>query len=210
MSTPRRSFLGRLTALLAVGAAPSTLAAATAGSVRGTPWPNETWLERVANGEHRILIDTGTANDGAALRRALNFLEVMNADYHIPDARTGIGIVMHGTATPLLFDDAMWAKYAMGKRTGLKDAQGADAVANPFRAGAPYTVDALGKRGVQFLACDRSLQRIARELAGAGGNASAIHEELRAHLLPGCMHVPAAIAAVSRAQARGLPYMFVA
>lgn len=209
MSTPRRSFLGRLTALVALGAAPSTLAAADARSA-GARWPDETWLERIANREHRVIIDTGTAADGQSMRRALNFLDVMNADYHIPDGRTGVAIVMHGTATPLQFDDAIWAKYAMGRRLGVKDAQGADATANPFRAGAPYSVEALGRRGVQFLACDRSLQRIARDLAGAAGDASAIHDELVAHLLPGCVAVPAAIAAVSRAQARGIPYMFVA
>lgn len=209
MSTPRRSFLGRLTALLAVGAAPSTLAAATAAGTPGALWPNETWLERIANGEHRLLIESPNAANGLSLQRALNFLDVMNAAYHIPDARTGVGVVLHGTATPLLLDDATWAKYAMGTRTGVKDAQGRDATANPFRAGVPHGIEALSRRGVQFLACDRSLQRMGRELAGAAGNATAIHEELRAHLLPGCVHVPAAIAAVSRAQARGVPYMCV-
>ena len=64
MSTPRRSFLGRLGALLAVGAVPSTALAASVGHTEpprdAAFWPDERWLEAIAQGEHRIFVETGT------------------------------------------------------------------------------------------------------------------------------------------------------
>lgn len=85
MSTPRRSFLGRLTALLAVGAAPAALAAATPASAPVVPggssradgafWPDERWLEMLAQREHRMIIETGIISDALALRRGLNFID---------------------------------------------------------------------------------------------------------------------------------------
>ena len=60
MTTPRRSFLGRLTALLALGASPSALAASAPLAARdagpgatGARWPDERWLEMLASRERR-------------------------------------------------------------------------------------------------------------------------------------------------------------
>lgn len=216
MSTPRRSFLGRLTALLAVGAAPAALAAATpapggGAAPDGTPfWPDERWLEMLAQREHRIIIETGIVSDGLALRRGLNFMDVLNQDYGIPDGRIGLAIGVHTAALSFILNDAMWAKHALGERFGVKNAQGAPATANPYRAGAPFSVEALGKRGVVLLACNRALRRFSGELAGAGGNAGAVHAELVANVLPECQVTPAMVVALSRAQSKGVPYMAVA
>lgn len=223
MSTPRRSFLGRLTALLAIGAAPATLEAAVVGPAAGgardgarggnaggsARWPDERWLEQLANREHKIIIETGVVADGLALRRGLNFIDVMNQDYSIPDDRVGLAIGVHSPALGFLLNDAMWAKYELGKRFAV-NAAGAPATANPYRAGAAFTVEALHKRGAQFLACNRALRRLGGELAGPGGNAAAVHAELVANVLPQAIVVPAMVAALSRAQSRGVPYMAVA
>lgn len=208
MSTPRRSFLGRLAALVAVGAAPSTLLAA--GSARSARWPDERWLDTIAQREHKMIIETGIISDGLALRRGMNFMDVFNQDYAVPDARLGLAIGFHSPALGFILNDAMWAKHALGTRFDVKNAQGAPAVANPFRAGAPYSVEALAARGVVFLACNRALTRLSRDLAGAGGNAPAVHAELVANVLPQCIVTPAMVAALSRAQGRGVPYMAVA
>lgn len=216
MSTPRRSFLGRLTALLAVGAAPAALAAATpaapdrAARAHTAFWPDERWLEMVAQREHRMIIETGIVSDGLALRRGLNFVDVLNQDYGIPDGRIGLAIGMHTAALSFILNDAMWAKHALGARFGVKNAQGAAATANPYRAGAPFAVETLAKRGVVFLACNRALRRLSGELAGAGGNAAAVHAELVANVLPECTVTPAMVVALSRAQTKGVPYMAVA
>ena len=141
MTTPRRSFVARLTALLAVGATPSVLAAATPRDVATSGadtafWPDERWLEMLAQREHRMIIETGIISDGLALRRGLNFMDVLNQDYAIPDARIGLAIGVHTAGLAFILNDAMWAKHTLGARFDVKNAQGAAATANPFRAGA--------------------------------------------------------------------------
>ncbi len=215
MSTPRRSFLGHLTALLAVGAAPAALGAAPAmtrtGPVRpDLPWPDERWLEALANREHKIIIETGVIADALALRRGMNFLDVLNQDYGIPDDRAGLAIGVHSPALAFVLNDAMWAKYELGRRWSVNTAQGAPATANPFRAGPAFAVESLARRGAVLLACNRALRRFAGELAGAGGNAGVVHQELVANVLPQAIVVPAMVVALSRAQSRGVPYMAVA
>ena len=221
MTTPRRSFLGRLTALLAVGAVPSALAAGTtvsdhsigraaASGADAAFWPDERWLELVAQREHKLIIETGIIADALALRRGLNFMDVLNQDYAIPDARIGLAIGVHTAGLAIILNDAMWAKHALGARFEVKNAPGAAATANPFRAGGAFTVESLNKRGVVFLACNRSLLRFSRELAGAGGNAPAVHAELVANVLPEAQVTPAMVVALSRAQSKGVPYMAVA
>lgn len=222
MTTPRRSFIGRLTALLAIGAAPSALAAATPPGAEGGSgpagtagptgrfWPDERWLEMVSQREHRLIVESGITSDGLVLRRGLNFMDVLNQDYAIPDGRIGLVIGVHTAALAYLLSDAMWAKHAFGTRFDVKNAQGVPATANPYRAGPAFSVESLGKRGVVFLACNRALLRLSRELAGTGGNAAAVHAELVANLLPEAAATPAMIVALSRAQSKGVPYMAVA
>lgn len=210
MSTPRRSFLGRLGALFALGAVPSSLAASAATRVGGEAFgPDERWLEAVAQREHRIFVETGTLPDVPAFRRTLNFLDVYNSDFKIADARLGVVVGLHGGAISLALSDALWAKYGFGERLGVKNAAGSPAVAHPYRAGSAATIEGLAARGVHLIACNRSLLRFSRELAGASGDAAAVHRELVAGALPEVQVVPALIVAVSRAQSRGIPYIVV-
>lgn len=211
MTTPRRSFLGRLGALLAVGATtPSALAAAPAAASASGTAPDERWLEALAQREQRMIIETGIIADALAFRRGLNFIDVCNADYGIPDARVGLAIGTHSPALGMILNDALWKKYALGERFNVRTPQGQPATANPFRTGGPHTVEALHARGVHFLACNRSLLRLSRDLAGATGDAKAVHTELIAGVLPQVTVVPAMVVALSRAQGRGVPYMAVA
>jgi intracellular sulfur oxidation DsrE/DsrF family protein len=210
MSTPRRSFLGRLAALVAAGtAAPEVLHAAAGGAapLEGAA-PDERWLNAIAQKEQRLIIETGIIADALAFRRALNFLDVYNTDFSTPDDRLGLAVGTHSPALGMVLNDAMWAKYEFGRRFSVNTAQGQAATANPWGAG-NVSVDGLRKRGVEVLACNRSLIRLSRELAGAGGNAPAVHAELVANVLPGVIVVPAMIVAVSRAGQRGVPYISV-
>ena len=104
----------------------------------------------------------------------------------------------------------MRTKYTLGARFDVKNAQGAAATANPFRAAGAFSVESLSKRGVVFLACNRSLMRLSRELAGTGGNAPIVHADLVANVLPEAQVTPAMVVALSRAQSKGVPYMAVA
>jgi intracellular sulfur oxidation DsrE/DsrF family protein len=210
VTTPRRSFLGRLGALFALGAVPASLTSLDAASLGDVPpGPDERWLEATAQMEHRVFVETGTLTDVPGFRRMLNFLDVYNSDFKVPDARLGAVVGVHGGAIALAVGDALWAKYALGERLGVKTAAGAAATANPYRAGSPATVEGLTARGVHVLACNRSLLRFSRELAGAGGDAAAVHKELIAGALPQVQVVPAMIIAVSRAQERGIPSLTV-
>lgn len=212
MSTPRRTFLGRLGALVALGAAPRTLSAA---GVRADEFeshalgPDERWLEAVAQREHRIFVETGTLADVPGFRRTLNFLDVYNSDFGMADGKLGVVVGMHGGAIALALGDSLWAKYRLGERLGVKDAAGAAVTTHPYRTGSPATIEGLASRGVHLLACNRSLLRFSRELAGSTGDAAAVHKELVASVLPKVQVVPALIIAVSRAQERGVPYIVV-
>lgn len=206
MSTPRRSFLGRLTALVALGATPGRLAAAIEPPPAA---PDERWLLALAQREQRMIIETGVISDALALRRGLNFLDVSNTDYTLRDDRLGLAIGVHSAALAFVLSDAMWAKHALGARWDVRDARGQAATTNPFRAGAPHTIEALHARGVHLLACNRSLMRLGRDLAGPSGDAAAVHRDLVANVLPQVTVVPAMVVALSRAQARGVPYMAV-
>jgi intracellular sulfur oxidation DsrE/DsrF family protein len=200
--TPRRSFLGRLGALLAIGASPSILAAAP----RTRSGPDERWLLEAAGREHRLFIETGTIGDVVALRRAMNFLDAYKADFGIAEQDLGLIIGVHGGAIALALGDALWAKHGLGAMAGVKAASGAPATANPFRRGTPFSIDALAARGTTFLACNNSLRRVAGQLAGQGGDVAAMHASLVAGV-EAMQVVPAMAIAVSRAQERGIPYL---
>lgn len=210
MSTPRRSFLGRLGALFALGAVPSALKAGTlpSGDVDAFG-PDERWLAAIAQQEHRLFVETGTLVDAPSFRRTLNFLDVYNSDFNIADARLGVALGVHGGAIALALGDALWAKYGLGERLGVRNAAGSPATAHPYRSGSAATVEGLATRGVHLLACNRSLLRFSRELAGVADDPAAVHRELLAGVLPRFQVVPALIVAVSRAQMRGVPYIVI-
>ncbi len=209
MTTQRRSFLGHLAALIAVGAAPRSLGAAVP-ELGGAGAPDERWLNAIAQREQRIMIESGIIQDALVFRRALNFMDVYNQDFSTPDERLGVAVGVHSPALALILNDAMWAKHALGTRFGVNTAQGQPATANPFAAGGAATVEGLKRRGVEVLACNRSLMRMGRDLAGPGGNAQATHAELVANVVSGVIVVPAMIVAVSRSTSRGVPYIAVA
>ena len=218
MSAPRRTFVARLAALAAASLIPGAASAHAAAPLGadGTDRrdadafaPDERWLNAIAQKEARLIVETGIISDALAFRRALNFLDVYNTDFATPDERIGLAVGTHSPALGLVLNDAMWAKYALGRRFSVNTPQGQPATANLWGAGAA-SVDGLRKRGVEILACNRSLIRLSRDLAGAGGNATAVHAELVANVQPGVIVVPAMIVAVSRAGQRGVPYISVA
>jgi intracellular sulfur oxidation DsrE/DsrF family protein len=208
MSTPRRSFLGRLAGLVAAGAVLPRAASADAGLAPGAGAPDERWLNAIAQKEGRIIIETGIIADALAFRRALNFMDVYNADFSTPDDRLGVAVGVHSPGLGLVLNDAMWEKHGLGRRFSINTPQGQPATTNLWKAGAA-SVEGLRRRGVEVLACNRSMMRLARDLAGAGGDATAVHAELVANVLPGVIVVPAMIVAVSRATTRGVPYISV-
>ena len=71
-----------------------------------------------------------------------------------------------------------------------------------------YSVTSLQAKGVIFIACGRSLSRLARDIAGPAGAPETL-VELRKHILPGVETVPAMVTALCRAQEERVAYMHV-
>lgn len=204
-ATPRRSFLGRAVASLAAVAALPSVGRAVAPTLEGPP--DEAWLEGL-KGKHRQYFDVAVA-DSRALARVSNFLDVYAEAYGTKDADVNVVFGAHGGATALMLNDAMWARYELGRRSNMEDpGTRAPATRNLVATGG-LSVARLQERGVRFIVCMRSIRRLSGELAGPNGSAEQVRTELLANLLPGVTAVPAAIVATNRAQEAGLTYVYI-
>jgi len=221
---PRRDFLGTLalagatlavaSRAQAVGGAAGEAAAPAPQSQQDEPWDNS-WLDRLT-ARHRQMFDIPTYNNGAGLFYAKNYLNALRDAYgaQYPDVQAVLGI--HGDAYPVVFADAIWERYELGKQSETKDPRtGKWARRNVLwqaREGeetAEYTVDALQSRGAQFLLCNNVLRFVAQRLAGkAGVSYTAMRAELIAGLLPKVIVVPAMVVAVGLAQEHGCAYVY--
>jgi len=131
----------------------------------------------------------------------------------------------------MIFNDAMWAKYEIGKASKVKDNDGNWATHNPFAAPTrpartpsaaaterpnanaaadrpqPY-VTWFTSHGHIVLGCDLATRGqaglIARRIKG---DYQTIYEELKANLLPGVILQPTGVYAVHRAQEAGCTYI---
>lgn len=203
-TTPRRGFLEKVMGLAAgLTVAPSLAGASTQQS------PDESWLQGLT-GKHKQIFDVATTRGGTPLARTVNYLDAYAEAYGTKDADTNAVVGVHSAALALAFNDAMWAKYELGKRTGENDPRTqAPAVRNLFASGAPTSVARLQERGVRFIACMRAIRRLSGELATPTSPADQVRAELVANLLPGVTPVPALIVAVNRAQEAGLTYVYL-
>lgn len=221
--TSRRNFVA---ALPAVGlGAHSALTARTEEAA-----PTEAWLTAIAGRHHRQIFDVPVCHPQAdALRRAANFLDVFNTDYAEPLTQLGAIFGAHGNGLGYILDDGAWERWSLSARF-LPAAR--QVTVNPYRVQRPgsgwttdYSVTTLQAKGVIFIACERSLRRLARDIADAlpvvagfptGAAAAAasaaaaaadILAELRKHILPGVEVVPAMVVALCRAQEERIAYM---
>jgi len=225
-TVPRRGFLAGLFGV-SVAAHTSVVSAAQEGG--GTAWIKE------VPGTKRCFFDCPQHMNGFGLFHILNYL----ATYAATGATAGqVGAVSSfygvgpASSISLGFNDAMWAKYALGEYLGLKDASGKPYTRNVFlsptkadghllaqRPQVPPTIAVLGdaitgssipnlqKMGTKFLMCNNALGLWTLELEARGkGTAPAIDKELRANMVPGVTIVPAMVIAIEQAQAAGITY----
>src|SRR5262249_51391753 len=131
----------------------------------------------------------------------------------------------------LAFNDAMWAKYALGDYLALKDASGKAYARNVFNRPTPQDahilinafqtpaipelaemipgmgIENLQKMGTKFLLCNNAFGAWCLELQARGkGKADALGKDLMANMLPGVTAVPAMVIAIEKAQAAGIRY----
>ena len=208
MRPDRRSFLARLgaagTALAGLAAIPGTARAQSHGAVTH---PADAWLDEL-RGQHRNIYDcTSTENASMGLAFARNFLTVNTGPvYQLTDADVNVIVCVRHLAAVHGFNDAMWAKYALGESQKVLEA-GVPATKNPLTGFA----NDLAKRGVIVAVCGLSTGRMARTAAEhAGTSAAEVEADLRANLVtPTARVVPAGVIVTNRAQEKGFTYTYV-
>ncbi len=205
---PRRRFLGK---------AAAALAALTAGFPRSAHAAVETesmldsdhdaWIKAL-KGKHRQFFHAFAAQETPMLM-ASNYLDAYTQEFNAKPGEANAVIGVHGPALAVGFNDAAWAKYAMGKSTGINDPSTKEPVVrNVFAGTGPLGVASLQKRGVTFLLCNTGLRRSSRMLAEQRGEAyEKVYEDLKASMLPGVILVPALVVAINRAQEAGFSYV---
>lgn len=229
-SIQRRGFLGRLIgAASALGVSLTTPVTASAQAPAA-----EAWLKEV-RGTHRSLFDFPKHSNGVGLLHILNYISTYAAAYKAAPGTVGAVGTLYGigpgASISMAFNDAVWAKYALGEYTGLKDAAGKPYARNPFHrptkddlhvlmqamqtptipmfAGAmpALGIESLQKMGTKFLMCNNAFGAWCAEFEARGkGTAADIQKDLAANLLPGVTIVPAMVIAIEQAQAAGIAY----
>ncbi len=164
-----------------------------------------------------MVFDAAEIGAGAVFSNAASYLAGIRSDASPAAVITPVLVLRHA-AVVLAFDDAAWARYAIGKRFKLNEPGSTEEVRrNPFYAirpgqvGGPLesneTIEALTP-SVIFLACDSALTSFAKMFASALKlETDAVAADLRAHLIPGAILQPTGILAVARAQQAGCFYM---
>ena len=215
IAAPRRAFLGRLAAsIVALGATGRPLAAA-GRTLDRSPVADDAWTARLT-GKHKAVFDAPEISEGVVVANAWVFLHSYTTAERLSDAELSAVVVIRHAAISLVLDDAMWAKYDVGRHVKLKDpATKKWARRNVFWRAAPgddakagYTLDALRARGVTLLGCELALKRMIGTIAKrTSQQPAAVGAELRAHLIPGLELAPSGIYAVTRAQELGCSYV---
>ncbi len=222
--TDRRAFIGTLAlsgVALAVGACASATSATGAPSpsplppvTKDGPWDNS-WLDQLT-AKHKQVFDISAYADGGGLFYAKNYFNAHRDGFGTvyPDVQAVLGI--HGPAYPIVFSDAVWAKYHFGKRNKIKDPRTRTwALRNVLwqpREGEEmyeYSVNALQARGAKFIFCNNVLRFMTSTLAKETGvTPEAMRAELIGGLLPNVTVVPAMVVALGMAQERGCAYVY--
>ena len=197
---PRRGFLAGLTALLA---APRV--------IKAEPGDPDAWIDRL-DGPHRTMIQTHQYFM-SALVDARTMLANARDAYGIREADFRIAVITHGVALQGLLRDDVWQRFGLGEFYKVNDPRtGAPSVRNFYldpQDGEPQdaAVRDLMQRGVVFVACNVAVKSLAKKLA-RGGSPDAIYPEIRDGLVPGTVLVPDVFVSMTRAQDRGVRYIY--
>lgn len=216
----RRAFLTTLaagSAAVAAGALalPHVAKASPAEGVDGAN-VDEAWLAKLT-GKHKQFFDAVSVNDGFPMGFAMNFLNMYNDAYKIPDANLSAVVGLRHFSIPLGFTDDIWKRYKLGEFTKVMDpATKAPATRNIYYKAhdgelmmSGMAIDKLQARGVGFTVCNMALTILSGLMASnAGVTADVAKKEWTAALIPGMALVPAGVIAVNRAQEKGCAYCF--
>jgi hypothetical protein len=136
------------------------------------------------------VFDIGAYQQGGGLYYTKNYLTGMRDGWNAvaPDVLPILGI--SGDAFPIIFNDAMWEKYAYGESSKTNDRRtGQFAIRNVFwepRAGEPmaeFGVNVLQERGAQFIFCNNVFRGVIR---GVMAKTQRPYADVQASLRPTC------------------------
>jgi len=239
-STPRREFLGQIavSAVALAGTAcagpiniaqtstgPTPVPAGTRNAGRGAAqvW-DDSWFGRLT-AKHKAVFDTPDFSEGEIQGpgQATRYINGMHDALGTGPGEVQTVVVIRHHAIPFAFNDAMWAKYEIGKDLKIKGEGEEWATKNPFaagrsrggRAGTPSNNDRpqgnaewLTTHGHILLGCDLATQGYAGTTATrTNGTMKTIYEDFKANLVPGLILQPNGIYATLRAQEAGCTFM---
>ena len=243
--SPRRQFIGELAAgaaaLAAVACTPAASATAAASQapkpvvpaaptaqaeVPSAPLPvppktwDASWMNRIT-AKHKAVFDSPEIADGTALYQAMSYLGSIKDVFGTGDSDASVVVVLRHRAVPLLFNDAMWAKYDLGTATKTMDEktktpvkrniyyQNVDADGKPRDDDKPSEkIKSLTARGVIFVGCDMATRAFSsRAAAAAKLSSQQVYEEIKANLVPGATLMPTGIFGMLMAQDAGCSLM---
>src|SRR5262245_18636806 len=139
----RRQFIGELAAgAAALAAVACTPAAATNAPSQApkpaTPAPqtempsgampvppkewDSSWIGRIT-AKHKAIFDSPEISEGTALYPAMSYLGSIKDVFGTGDSDVSVVVVLRHHAVPLIFNDAMWAKYDVGAATKTNDSK---------------------------------------------------------------------------------------
>ena len=214
----RREFLGQLGAMALVAGVPGNVVARSVGRrERGpSPW-DMSWVDRITAAPYKVVLDSQTLDDGAALDYAADIMSTFREVYNGPDTQTRVVVVMRRLGVPMALKDELWERYGIGEDRKVNDpVTKAPAKRNPWLRAAPnapsYEVDSklesLVPRGLTVLVCNRAAMHLAESIAEKHKlDAEKVRDEVRNGLIPGALLMPNGIFAIVRAQNAGCAYL---
>ena len=168
--------------------------------------------------KHRAVLDSPDINDGLALVHATFYRQGYHEQLGLDGNDVIPVVVFRHLSTAMAFNDALWAKYALGERSKMVDpTTGKDALRNPFfRVGkdeknalvpADASIEALLASGVVILVCNKATMRLAGQVAQKFGRP--VEEFVRSSGggRTGNLVQPSGVYAVLRAQDVGCAFL---
>ena len=186
--------------------------------LRAAPF-DDSWTRRVTAAKYRAVFDSPDINEGLALVHATFYRQGYQEQFGVGPSEVIPVVVFRHVGTSMAFNDALWAKYALGERSKLIDpATGKEAVRNPFiRVGkdeksamvpSNASIEALLTNGAVILVCNKAATRLAGQVAAKFGKpVEDVRAEFRAAVVPGVLLQPSGVYAVLRAQDVGCGFL---
>jgi len=244
--TQRREFLGQVaaSAIVLAGAACATPAATATpaptpaptspppngnaqpqGGGGGGPIPprtswDDSWFAKLT-AKHKAVFDSPQIEDGLVIANATGYIRGMRDALGAADNDIQTVVVIRHAAVVMLFNDAMWEKYQIGRVRSVK-AQRGDGWATKNQwvgTAAPRPADGspdrpqstlawLASRNHFILGCDLATRNVASAIArDMKIESRVVYDDLTANLIPGVILQPTGVYACHRAQEAGCTYI---